>query len=882
MAAPCLQKLPLLLLMAAAVLLPCLARYDQCPTKLFCQYACKIAGLRERCVACYSDLCPFTNSAQESKKGTVFPSKLPKSLSRASVGGAGVTSATDSSGPAAPAMDSGGPVADSGSDGAMDTAISSPVNTNVAATAASSGAAEADVSDAGGAGVDRKHAKSGVSSCFHGGVYRALYTTWYDMAHCNLYACTMSGVQVTRLADSCMDAPDHLGDCTRYRPANQCCYNYHCTFNNITTHDDCVYLGVTRPHGTSWVDDNDHPCVRFYCNDGAVVVLSDVRPLCPAPPSHDCVGYQLLHQCCNGFNCSVVQDKSPCFEADGTRREDGSVWYDDDIFPCVKFICLSGEIQVLVDRNSSCAPAPDPTCAHTRQVGHCCATFSECPCEFDGQTYAHDTLFVDSVEHPCRTLRCDNGTIVTVNQTDCESLDCTLTVWPAGECCRECVGCVYDGVQRPEGSIWFDNQDLQCTFFQCTNGQVQTVGNITCDPAPSPGCVAWFIPGVCCPKWDCQEAPCVLDGVTREHGATWPQNPLKPCVFLGCNNSVVTVVDVAAPCPPALGPPCVERDVPYQCCPTYDCVNVTCPYAGQTYNEGDVWVDNPLHPCKWFTCLRTGVELVNSTLCPPLVPPNCPAQRNVTQCCKMCVPSDGSGCFDALGNPRSEGELYYNDPEGCLLVRCQNGQEVLVIDRTTLCQPPDNVDDCVVVGVQDCCPIYNCTTQDTNLCMDAYGHPRAEGELYYNDLDHCLLMRCENGQEVLVVDRSTLCIPPDNIEFCVVVGVDDCCPVYNCTPPGVTNCTDAAGEQHAEGEMYYDDAAQCVLVTCVNGSEVVEVNKTDLCDPPPQNPLCTVLAVLDCCPIYRCPDCVFNGCDTADRQRVVGRPREALRALPVL
>ena len=65
-------------------------------------------------------------------------------------------------------------------------------------------------------------------------------------------------------------------------------------------------------------------------------------------------------------------------------------------------------------------------------------------------------------------------------------------------------------------------------------------------------------------------------------------------------------------------------------------ISVTCPFGDQIYHEGDVWVDNPVYPCKWFTCRRTGVQQVNTTFCPPLLPRDCPRERQPGQCCYTC------------------------------------------------------------------------------------------------------------------------------------------------------------------------------------------------------------------------------------------------------
>ena len=78
---------------------------------------------------------------------------------------------------------------------------------------------------------------------------------------------------------------------------------------------------------------------------------------------------------------------------------------------------------------------------------------------------------------------------------------------------------------------------------------------------------------------------------------------------------------------------CIPSLIPHICSPVPP---VICTYNGQTYSEGDVWVDDPAHPCKWFTCRTTGVQQVNNTFCPPLVPRDCPRQREPGECCYTC------------------------------------------------------------------------------------------------------------------------------------------------------------------------------------------------------------------------------------------------------
>ena len=67
--------------------------------------------------------------------------------------------------------------------------------------------------------------------------------------------------------------------------------------------------------------------------------------------------------------------------------------------------------------------------------------------------------------------------------------------------------------------------------------------------------------------------PCMIDGVKHDHGTTWPEDPERPCRHLICNNSAVLTYSEEPPCEGAPYPHCIRRDVPYQCCPDWDCVS---------------------------------------------------------------------------------------------------------------------------------------------------------------------------------------------------------------------------------------------------------------------------------------------------------------------
>ena len=69
----------------------------------------------------------------------------------------------------------------------------------------------------------------------------------------------------------------------------------------------------------------------------------------------------------------------------------------------------------------------------------------------------------------------------------------------------------------------------------------------------------------------------MINDTKHDHGTTWPEDPQKPCKHLICNNSEVHTFSEEAPCEGAPYPHCLERHVPYQCCPEWDCVSSELP-----------------------------------------------------------------------------------------------------------------------------------------------------------------------------------------------------------------------------------------------------------------------------------------------------------------
>ena len=289
--------------------------------------------------------------------------------------------------------------------------------------------------------LSRTSASAG-KACFHNGVYLSLHSTWFDIDHCNLYVCTEYGVTTTSLTGACLPPPANMANCRRYRLPSQCCYTYDCPGggNGTGGPSSCIdENGVERPHNDHWVDDLLHPCKRYLCVDGVVVVLSDMRPLCPLPPSHGCIAYQPADRCCNDYNCTDTPPALSCLDAQGVLRDNGQIWYDNDVIPCRKFVCNNGTVQLLTDLSGTCEDPRAPGCVPVPVSGQCCPAFTNCSCVYNGVEYPPGAMFPDDPTFPCRRLRCsENGTIVTLEERICPTLTCSSTFRRPGRCCYEC------------------------------------------------------------------------------------------------------------------------------------------------------------------------------------------------------------------------------------------------------------------------------------------------------------------------------------------------------------------------------------------------------------------------------------------------------------
>lgn len=69
-----------------------------------------------------------------------------------------------------------------------------------------------------------------------------------------------------------------------------------------------------------------------------------------------------------------------------------------------------------------------------------CYCFTDKPCEYDGQFYAHqDTLRPEPSINPCKVCTCNNGQLECKIQ-DCPAVNCPDPVAVEGECCPTCPG----------------------------------------------------------------------------------------------------------------------------------------------------------------------------------------------------------------------------------------------------------------------------------------------------------------------------------------------------------------------------------------------------------------------------------------------------------
>ncbi|XP_031418057.1 kielin/chordin-like protein [Clupea harengus] len=623
---------------------------------------------------------------------------------------------------------------------------------------------------------------------------------------------------------------DGVVDCKTHQCPTPTCHNplpASCCQNNC---NGCSYAGKEYPNGAEFPHPTDK-CRTCHCINGNVRCLmkrcpalhciepvsvpGECCPQCPAPPA----------------NCVYVGQ---------TYMHTQRFYHPTD--SCQSCSCTNGTV--------SCVrkPCPPALCVHPIQQD-CCRTCDGCM--YDGTEHPNGGVFAD-VSDPCGVCVCREGTVA------CERKRCPLVTCPhpiQRECCQNCDGCLYVGVEYQSGQE-FPAPASRCSVCVCVNGRV------TCSPKPcyNPGCThPVTLPGHCCPVCD----GCFYDNAVMLNGQGFPdaRDSCSECTCRAGSVQCLRRVCPTALCPHPVSGPCdcpvcegcvfqggVYADGQSFPAPKADCDVCTCSRGGVTCapqvcakvscphpaldrcscgvcdgclfhqrncGNGERF-PHPQDPCQRCTCLNGGVSCV-SLSCPAVV-----CAQPVTpsgECCPACT-----GVCEHLGRVHDSRSTFTHPNDRCSTCTCLN--------EVVSCKKKPCGKQCThSVATRDCCPVCDACVYDGR----DYTHKQS------------FTPRGRPCERCVCVSGSVTCSPRS-------------CPVLSCpnthTPPGhcCPECRVCSqnGVKYSEGQTWNPTSDPCQKCTCAFG-EVVCVG--------PQCPALTCTNQLtdpdSCCP--HCRGCVYNG-----------------------
>ena len=297
---------------------------------------------------------------------------------------------------------------------------------------------------------------------------------------------------------------------------------------------------------------------------------------------------------------------------------------------------------------------------------------------FPDHVHEDGTLWYSLVRE-CQVLRCSAGVNVIFRDTCASSSEASTSPpppppAPAGVTAPATAGhssghyhpCtdLNTGLSHEHGATW-SGWSVHCVQYRCMNGTVQVAGFCASPasepdpPGPQRPAAEFPAPEPTAPGPAAAETPatlpplaarpisteghpgeagsfCVddLGGLVQVSGSSWTV-PTQPCLRYHCQDGIIHSSTITCtPAPPGCTPLPVPPD---RCCPSFTCPQgpLDCDFGGRTYRSGDVFADDPLHPCQQRTC-DDGLVVA---LRPPIV---CPAVYCAEpdwpegSCCKTC------------------------------------------------------------------------------------------------------------------------------------------------------------------------------------------------------------------------------------------------------
>ncbi|KAF0311598.1 Kielin/chordin-like protein [Amphibalanus amphitrite] len=425
----------------------------------------------------------------------------------------------------------------------------------------------------------------------------------------------------------------------------------------------------------------------------------------------------------------------------------------------------------------------------------------------------------------------------------------------------------------------------------------------TAVPTPSPEDGPWE-----------PDSSCVDDfGQVQASGNTWLA-PGQLCVYYRCQSGIISSFTKSCSPPP---PGCVTGPVlPGKCCPSVSCPQSPrdCTFDDRTYRSGEVFADNPLHPCQQLRCddglvVSMGPptfclavycsqpewpEGACCKTCPGGELPkeleelkqlvlrlgrrlNLPAElmsrleesvnRLVAQLAALLRDSDDSVTLDTLLNNLIEMTDILNSlatgvaDQSITLLEVLLGQlRVRLLAIVDQLRP--SITDEQISNARIDIDEFVAWLRAVPSCTDAVGTVHPVDTLYVDNPEApntCFV--CANlssGVSPLAVMNISECGGPPPAGCTARLEPNSCCPRVSCSP-GAAACRDDRGELHPHGSTFFDDPKYpCITFNCTDGVAAV-VDKVscmalpDGCSPWKMKGFC--------CPKSDCPavECVHEG-----------------------
>ncbi|XP_046408313.1 kielin/chordin-like protein [Ischnura elegans] len=201
----------------------------------------------------------------------------------------------------------------------------------------------------------------------------------------------------------------------------------------------------------------------------------------------------------------------------------------------------------------------------------------------------------------CFTCMCKNGFVECQREGCPDQQGCFMLMeQQRDQCCQQCKGCIWEGVEHPSGSEWTKKDD-PCRVYRCHGGVITETKMVCHMPCQSP------LPpreGECCPV--CKG--CVINGqeVGAERDATIPDDPCLKCHCREGANGERSLRCTKEACPVLQCPPSKQTKAQGQCCPT--CIGSRtvrtlprnrCMLVSEVRQEGEWFsqaVSHPMYP----------------------------------------------------------------------------------------------------------------------------------------------------------------------------------------------------------------------------------------------------------------------------------------------